>query len=284
MDMPVEKMLRSRQKRPAESWFRISGMAHCWYGSDIARLHGLRANAQSVTDGHWGKTAQSPPALTGSKTIPLQQQHYFHSAKTERNDTNKATSSALENVSLILNEVIPLAEPHTLVGNTSSIDCETSELTIPFQYLQNKSITSIRDILRSLVTDSDGFIHIGDDKIARSFDSFGTVLDYARLTDLQLAEIANRYSDSIRRHLFEVWSGVNYEVTDDQIWNPPLDVLPPPLSNQPASAAMCELNVKEVLKANSHCEFVRCSGHKTCRRAGCAYCVLNDRESSGNCE
>lgn len=83
----------------------------------------------------------------------------------------------------------------------------------------------------SMQLPGDGFVHIADDGIARSYDERGVVVDYCRLSNDQLRSMMESLPPSIRHqqaHLKEVYEGVDgHDVTDKtQIWDPPPELRP----------------------------------------------------------
>ncbi|OAX79207.1 hypothetical protein ACJ72_06476 [Emergomyces africanus] len=145
--------------------------------------------------------------------------------------------------------------------------------------------SNLADIIGSLATVSTGFLHLGDDKVLRSFDDDGIVLDFALLSDAHIAEIANGYSDHDRMHLYDVWNGVdNSKVGEGQIWNPPLHLLPRHLLNgQQLSGGTCDLPANEVLNPGVLCNHFNCENHESCVEVGCPSCILIDRKIEGRC-
>ncbi|OJD19858.1 hypothetical protein AJ78_00218 [Emergomyces pasteurianus Ep9510] len=143
--------------------------------------------------------------------------------------------------------------------------------------------SSVSDILLNLVTVSNGFVHVADDKIVRSYDEDGTVLDYVRLSDDQLEEVLRQYPDSFREHLYAIWDGINsLEVDEEQIWNPPPHLLPPDLTGDPDSG-ICELRAREVLKVQYLCRHLKCDNNAYCRANYCHSCIRFDG-ATGVCE
>ncbi|RHZ63550.1 hypothetical protein CDV55_104648 [Aspergillus turcosus] len=143
------------------------------------------------------------------------------------------------------------------------------------------------DPLGALELDLQGFVHVADDGIARSYRPDGTVLDYAPLTNEQLLQLIPMYDDeAAQKHLKEVWKGVNgYDVVDmKQIFEPRADLLPLEFSHPDVWAAeLAELTpidlnpATEALEGRQlYCRGKRCTTSGACRYMGCHRCGYFD--------
>ncbi|KAI9933948.1 hypothetical protein ASPWEDRAFT_734587 [Aspergillus wentii DTO 134E9] len=85
----------------------------------------------------------------------------------------------------------------------------------------------VRDLIHGLNQHDDGFVHIADDGVARSYSRDGAVLDVARLHARHLEAYADHYARAIgdpavKRHLTGIWGGINArDVADEDLFNPP---------------------------------------------------------------
>ncbi|KKZ64158.1 hypothetical protein EMCG_01506 [[Emmonsia] crescens] len=143
----------------------------------------------------------------------------------------------------------------------------------------------ISDIFRSLKTVENGFFHLGDDKILRTFDGDGNVLDYARPEDTHLKAVANLYSKSVQEHLYRVWGPVDdSQISEEQILHPPDYLLPLHLSKMPAAEpGICERDLDSGLEKRARCNTITCNTHEECYQRGCPGCLLIDKVVDGKC-
>jgi hypothetical protein len=77
-----------------------------------------------------------------------------------------------------------------------------------------------------MALDPDGFVHIADDGVARSYAANNTVIDYAALSNSQIQQMISQLPVSYQEHqehLRQVFEGVDgYDVTDkSQLFEPP---------------------------------------------------------------
>ncbi|KAG5287994.1 hypothetical protein I7I48_10041 [Histoplasma ohiense] len=69
---------------------------------------------------------------------------------------------------------------------------------------------SVHDIIGRLKSAPGGYKHVADDGVIRSFGPDGAVVDTARLTNAQLMKtVLDHYDPDARKHLEEIWSGVD---------------------------------------------------------------------------
>ncbi|EGC48305.1 conserved hypothetical protein [Histoplasma capsulatum var. duboisii H88] len=75
---------------------------------------------------------------------------------------------------------------------------------------------SVHDIIGRLKSAPGGYKHVADDGVIRSFGPDGAVVDAARLTNAQPMKTAlDHYDPDARKHLEEIWSGVDgHNVSD----------------------------------------------------------------------
>ncbi|PGH29301.1 hypothetical protein GX50_07939 [[Emmonsia] crescens] len=146
----------------------------------------------------------------------------------------------------------------------------------------NKNVSE--DIFR-LKTVENGFFHLGDDKVLRSYDGSGNVVDYALPEDSHLKAFANLFSKRTQEHLYRVWGEVDSsKISKKHIFNPPEHLLPLHLSNLPAESGICEKKMDSGLeKRTPTCVDITCLGHGTCRQYNCAWCMIFDRMAEGYC-
>ncbi|KKZ63793.1 hypothetical protein EMCG_01897 [[Emmonsia] crescens] len=141
------------------------------------------------------------------------------------------------------------------------------------------------EIISNLQSHPDGFTHVGDDGIARSFDAKGKVIDFARLSNDQLTALAKRSSNAEDRdYLLGGWDGVDgWSVGLDQIWNPPRHLLPHPPDSEAGSMDPTAMAARGIGKSKRKPSSLKtrgpeCYGHtcltnQECQNIGCLNCV-----------
>ncbi|KAK5708186.1 hypothetical protein LTR97_000726 [Elasticomyces elasticus] len=109
----------------------------------------------------------------------------------------------------------------------------------PKSWVYVKPAETFMDVVRSLEQDGDGFVHFGDDGIARSYRGDGTVLDARALSNGQLAEMmdttpADQYTPGEMEHLRELWQNVDgHDVKDkSQLFHPAAHLRPAPITEE----------------------------------------------------
>ncbi|PGH23799.1 hypothetical protein GX50_08982 [[Emmonsia] crescens] len=108
---------------------------------------------------------------------------------------------------------------------------------IALKELDTSNNKNVSDIFGSLKTVENGFFHLGDDKVLRSYDGNGNVIDYALPEDSHLKAVANFFSKRTQEHVYRVWEDVDSsKFSEEHIWNPPAHLLPLRLSNLPAES------------------------------------------------
>ncbi|KAL2855306.1 hypothetical protein BJY01DRAFT_204419 [Aspergillus pseudoustus] len=75
----------------------------------------------------------------------------------------------------------------------------------------------------------EGFVHLGDDGVLRSYNGAGLVLGYHALDPDQIAQYNSGFPISAQEHLREVFKGVNGRAVTDpaQLTNPVAELRPP---------------------------------------------------------
>lgn len=89
----------------------------------------------------------------------------------------------------------PSHSPHSLSGHT---DMPT----------QTDALTGTPKNVSEMTLDPEGFVHVADDGVARSYSADGTVIDYAPLDNAQLMKFAAQLPPNLvgeREHLEEVY-------------------------------------------------------------------------------
>jgi hypothetical protein len=145
---------------------------------------------------------------------------------------------------------------------------------------------------------ADGYVHVGDDGVARAYDPEGKVVDYRALTPAQLASlIENELPPALREqkaYFHSTFSGVNgHDITNSSHYLEPPEKLRPIMTPAeaaklwPASSAQgfaaqevprtSPTDEKDVLQARQteqplYCLGRLCSTTAACQVLGCAYC------------
>lgn len=108
----------------------------------------------------------------------------------------------------------------------------------------------------------------GEDGILRSFDGEGRVIDFVRLDSGHLMTLAGLFGGQ-KKELINIWQNVNSsEVTEDQIWSPPSNMLPAK-SSDPEQTPVHQND----LRAERDCPEYHCPNTAYCRRVGCMLCA-----------
>ncbi|KAK4899725.1 hypothetical protein LTR27_002991 [Elasticomyces elasticus] len=109
----------------------------------------------------------------------------------------------------------------------------------PKSWVYVKPAETFMDVVRSLEQDGDGYVHFGDDGIARSYRGNGTVLDARALSNGQLADMmdttpAEQYTPGEMEHLRELWQNVDgHDVKDkSQLFHPAAHLRPAPITEE----------------------------------------------------
>ncbi|KAL2370056.1 hypothetical protein BDBG_02297 [Blastomyces gilchristii SLH14081] len=156
----------------------------------------------------------------------------------------------------------------------------------------------VYDVLRNLTSDPLGFIHLGDDGVARSFSPNGTVIDAVGLDTELLMKAAQDYKDpSKRKHLTDLWTGVDgTNVTHRDRYSPRKDLLPTLLTDSRLGKELREKDEEQrakygqspnkrggVLDPNVNCFDIVCYTQLTCVWLQCRDCVVYDQFRGTNC-
>lgn len=97
---------------------------------------------------------------------------------------------------------------------------------------------SIQEIYASLTIDGDGWVHLGDDGVVRSYAPDYTVISHARLSPEQISANLARFSPSYEQQLEDYLSGVFKGVdgrtitNETEILDPGDDILPEALKTK----------------------------------------------------
>ncbi|KAK5740914.1 hypothetical protein LTR17_004268 [Elasticomyces elasticus] len=103
----------------------------------------------------------------------------------------------------------------------------------PKSWVYVKPAETFMDVVRTMEHADDGFVHFGDDGIARSYRGDGTVLDARALSNGQLADMmdttpSHQYTPGEMEHLRELWQNVDgHDVKDRSQLFHPADYLRP---------------------------------------------------------
>ncbi|EEH35484.1 hypothetical protein PAAG_06531 [Paracoccidioides lutzii Pb01] len=163
----------------------------------------------------------------------------------------------------------------------------TNELTIR-KSLRDDRPGFTNDELR----DPNGFSHIGDDGVLRSFNGDGEVISYERLDKEQLSNLASWYPEPEHRdHLHDVWKDANSStVSMEQIWNPPKELLPVVLKQPQLRRRAGVTKKREAPNGLNHsdgeninCLILSCYSDGECIVWGCRNCRHYDEFFSGYC-
>ncbi|KKZ62304.1 hypothetical protein EMCG_03276 [[Emmonsia] crescens] len=150
----------------------------------------------------------------------------------------------------------------------------------------------------SMPDDLNGFHHIGDDGVMRVFNEAGKVVDYAPLTRDQLLDFITTHQSILtpaeQDHLTQLWSAADgSQVSMEQIWQPPKDLLPKMLVDQKEHGLKQKqqlVNTTPVVppaglqkRRPEYCKRFRCKYAADCRLVDCLNCYHYDGSDYGTC-
>ena len=137
--------------------------------------------------------------------------------------------------------------------------------------------------MESLKHDPQGYSHIADDGVVRSYNADHQVIDYAPLSNAQILEYMNQLPksyDSELEHLHLVFDNVNgHEVTDsDQLTDPPAWLRRPALSqaSDTTSDTTSPQRAASLEGRDNFCSGRPCSSDAACQFLGCGGCTFLD--------
>lgn len=140
-----------------------------------------------------------------------------------------------------------------------------------------------------MIQDPEGFFHLADDGVQRSYDASGNVIDYRQLSNAEImamiAALPATRSD-MAEHLYAEFAETDgTTVTDEaQLLNPPKHLQPQggaagsqegiaaPKSDSPAHSAKRDLEGRSL-----YCLGKECTSTSACTFLGCHICQLYDR-------
>ncbi|EEH35623.2 hypothetical protein PAAG_06670 [Paracoccidioides lutzii Pb01] len=134
----------------------------------------------------------------------------------------------------------------------------------------------IFEVFRNLRMHHLGFIHVGNDGVARSVDGNGTVIDFIPMSNAQLQKTAKIFVQNATQHdhLRELWKDVSgHDVENPLIWRrrgPPLEPPQDPKHFKRQSP-------------NIQCHDLKCSNNIFCHTVGCRQCIIPNMSSWGRC-
>ena len=99
-----------------------------------------------------------------------------------------------------------------------------------YSSLTHEQVTSdYETALHNLKLDDDGFLHLGNDGVMRSYAPNGTVIDVLCLTNAELLDHTHRLlaGADVKDTLRNNWAGVSgKDALDEHLFNPPNHILP----------------------------------------------------------
>jgi hypothetical protein len=142
-----------------------------------------------------------------------------------------------------------------------------------------------------MALDPDGFVHVADDGVARSYAANNTVIDYAALSNSQIQQMISQLPASYQEHLEhlrQVFEGVDgYDVANkSQLLTPPSWLQPfkiePTTPPQPRDEAHEVASALENRQIN-YCTGQPCTNTSACQFLGCSFCGDFDRVDARVC-
>jgi hypothetical protein len=144
----------------------------------------------------------------------------------------------------------------------------------------------IGSILRDLQSDPEGFAHLGDDGVIRTYTANFTVLSFAKLNPEQIWAVFRRhpqdYQERFGPHWTEVYENVDGRTVSNvsQILHPGDDILPDYMkTTSPNEDALKErdLDSNFDLAKRQGCVGRVCIRSQWCVDRGCRLCMVSDR-------
>ncbi|OTA67308.1 hypothetical protein K449DRAFT_430513 [Hypoxylon sp. EC38] len=137
----------------------------------------------------------------------------------------------------------------------------------------------LSDIYGAIETDPQGFVHIGDDGVLRSYGRDEKVVDYARLSPEQLKRAIDSWPNKDEHaHLNEVWDGIDgRDVPHTEALDPPVHLKPraagisPNSPDREATEVVKQLENRQVVCLN-----IDCKTTESCQAMGCPVCGALD--------
>lgn len=138
-----------------------------------------------------------------------------------------------------------------------------------------------------MAQDPDGFFHLADDGVQRSYDASGNVIDYRQLTNAEIMSMIDALPASradMSSHLYAEFAEIDgTSVTDEAQLMDPSDHLRPqgadgesediaPRSDNLAHSAKRDLEGRSL-----YCLGKECTSSGACTFLGCSICQLYDR-------
>lgn len=155
--------------------------------------------------------------------------------------------------------------------------------------MQNEE-NDVVELIHRLKGDPYGFKHVADDGIARSYNRDGAVVDYLRLNEKQMMDVA-RWHPEDEGYLTSHWKSVNgLEVPESQVWSPPHHFQPLVLRQpdlygdlkiQKMQQSAREPNLLE--RRYRRCTNLVCRLTAECKIVRCLSCIILGHQSKGRC-
>ncbi|KKZ65654.1 hypothetical protein EMCG_08515 [[Emmonsia] crescens] len=213
-----------------------------------------------------GSTVELAPLVLGSAGAGVKRQLLQNRSLNRLNDSSNRLSVTVAQVE----------HPTLLIGsalNTQSTSPVNEE-------------NDVVELIHRLKEDPYGFKHVADDGIARSYNRDGVVVDYVRLNEKQMMEVA-RWHPEDEGYLTSHWKSVNgLEVPESQVWSPPHHFRPlvlrqPDLYEKMQQSAR-EPNLME--RRYLHCSNLVCRSTAECKIGDCVSCIIFGPKPKGKCD
>ena len=147
----------------------------------------------------------------------------------------------------------------------------------------------------NMTTDGNGYIHLADDGVARSYSANGTVIDFRKLTNKQIwqhiSKHQHQFNQNLTDHLTQVYANTSgFDVNDEQqIWNPPAELRVKAGNSTTTTGSLTSPNpsaeAEKALKdrAIGDCIGRLCTYQLWCVAQGCDGCIFMDEMTVGLC-
>ncbi|KAF2649044.1 hypothetical protein K491DRAFT_684169 [Lophiostoma macrostomum CBS 122681] len=157
--------------------------------------------------------------------------------------------------------------------------------TASFAAINMAPEASFEEIMDSLDTVDEGFLHLADDGVLRSYDGDQTtVLGYMALTAAQIQSFVGGAQGAEGAHYAEVYNGVDPTVgelaNEEEMWNPSPQNRPPKEGEEWNAGVPMSANKRTeddiFARPLMWCGTQRCQNQRSCLWVGCHYCIGAD--------
>ncbi|KAG5297051.1 hypothetical protein I7I48_06052 [Histoplasma ohiense] len=142
--------------------------------------------------------------------------------------------------------------------------------------------TSLSTIINHMKGNDDGFFHLDNTGILRSFNRDNKVIDYQKLSKEDFNTLSKVYLNKKAKDSLKHWSERSSLIDDSEIWNPFHDRIPsfqlPELEANKESMGLQSRKLNILSPYRDLCTPLKCRWSSDCRRQEpkCRWCVEQD--------